>query len=285
MTACGGAGMPAMEVVLPTCLGPPGRRFSDLERARILARSLERYLAPGERWTVHVIGASRELAAIRAGLESFELDLVFHGHDEVLDGFTADSGWILQQILKLEAVRLIEGAFYLALDSDHILTRPLRRCDLVRDGRAMATPESRERHDAWWRGAAEILGTEPPDDPVIAMSCVCLSTALVRGLLERLRQRLGTEWKGRLAARRDWTEFALYHTFAQRCGELARYHFHGELLSTRHSVWFPGQFASWDAEQAFDGEHYFIDLQSTTDIPPELIRDLTARYLGPWDRG
>jgi len=33
--------MPAMEVVLPTCIGPPDRLFSDLERARILAQSLK----------------------------------------------------------------------------------------------------------------------------------------------------------------------------------------------------------------------------------------------------
>jgi len=41
VTAAGYAGMPAMEVVLPTCIGPPDRLFSDLERARILAQSLK----------------------------------------------------------------------------------------------------------------------------------------------------------------------------------------------------------------------------------------------------
>jgi len=275
--------MPEMEVVLPTCIGPPNRLFSDLERARILAQSLQRYLAPGEPWTVHVIAADRELDEIRAGLEPFQLDLRFHRHTEVVPGFSTDSGWILQQFLKLEAVRLIKGEFYLTVDSDHILTRPLSQSDIVRDARAMATPELRERHQAWWQGASEILGTEPAHDPVIAMSCVCLSTALVRGLLKRLRKRLGEDWKSCLTARRDWTEYALYYTFAQRCADAARFHFHGELLGTRHSVWFPQQFAEWDVERAFDGDHYFVDLQSTTDIPPELIRDLTARHLGPWD--
>jgi Family of unknown function (DUF6492) len=271
-----------MEIVLPTCLGPPHRRFSDLERARILARSLERYLAPGEPWTVHVIAADRELDEIRAGLEPFRLDLRFHRHSEILPGFSTDSGWILQQFLKLEAVRLIEGEFYLSLDSDHILTRPLSQFDIVRDGRAMATPGRRERHETWWRGTAEILGTEPVDNPVIALTCACLSTTLVRGLLERLRERQGEDWKSRLASRRDWTEFSLYHTFARRCADVARFHFPGELLSTRHCVWLPQEFEEWDVEGAFGGDHYFIDLQSATNIPPELIRDLTEKHLGPW---
>jgi hypothetical protein len=274
--------MTAMEVVLPTCIGPAGRLFSDLERARILARSLERYLPPSEPWMVHVIAADQELDEIQAGLRPFRLDFRFHRHSDVLPGFCTDQGWILQQFLKLAASRLIQEDFYLTLDSDHILTRPLRQSDIIRNGRAMATPELRERHEAWWLGASEILGTAPASDPVIAMSCVCLSTALVRGLLERLRARLGEDWNRSLAARDDWTEYTLYHTFAQHCADLSRFHFHGELIGTGHSVWWPHQFDQWDVDRAFDGDHYFIDLQSTTDIPPELIRDLTAKYLGPW---
>jgi hypothetical protein len=274
--------MTAMDVVLPTCIGPPNRRFSDLDRVRILAQSLERHLAPGEPWTVHVIAADHELDEVRTGLDPFQLDLRFHRHTEILPGFSTDHGWILQQFLKLAAVRLIQGEFYLTLDSDHILTRPLRQSDIVRDAKAMATPELRERHEAWWQGASEILGTEPAYDPVIAMSCVCLSTELVYRLLERLHARLGDDWKNCLTARRDWTEYALYYTFAQRCADVSRFHFYGELLGTEHSVWFPQQFAEWDVDRAFDGDHYFIDLQSTTDIPPELIRELTAKYLGPW---
>ena len=210
-----------MEVVLPTCIGPPNRLYSDLERARILAQSLKRYLAPGEPWTIHVIAADRELDQIRSGLVPFPLDFRFHRHTEVLPGFSAASGWVFQQFLKLEAVRLIEGEFYLTLDSDHILTRPLSQSDIVRAGRAMATPELRERHEAWWRGAAEILGTEPAYDPVIAMSCVCLSTALVHGLLKRLRERLGEDWKSCLTAQGDWTEYcAVLHLRPALCPNL-----------------------------------------------------------------
>jgi hypothetical protein len=271
-----------MEVVLPTCIGPAGRLFSDLDRARILARSLERYLRPDESWTIHVIAADEELDEIRAGLRPFRLDLRFHRHSEVLPGFSTDQGWVLQQFLKLGASCLIRDDFYLTLDSDHILTRRLGGSDIIRDGRAMVTPELRERHETWWQGASEILGTSLAYDPVIALSCACLSTPLVRGLLERLSERLGEDWMTALMARRDWTEYALYYTFAQRCADASRFHFQGELLGIDHSVWFPDQFESWDVDRAFEGDHYFIDLQSTTDIPPELIRELTARYLGPW---
>ncbi len=272
-----------MEVVLPTCIGPAGRLFSDLDRACILARSLERYLCPDESWTIHVLAADEEIDAIRAGLRPFRLDLRFHRHSEVLPGFSTDRGWVLQQFLKLAAARLIRDDFYLSIDSDHILTRRLGVSDIIRDGRAMATLELRERHESWWQGASEILGTSPASDPVIAMSCVCMATPLVRGLLARLSERLGEDWMIALMARRDWTEYALYYTFAQRCADVSQFHFHGELLGIDHSVWFPDQFETWDVDRAFEGGHYFIDLQSTTNFPPELIRDVTARYLGPWE--
>ena len=146
----------------------------------------------------------------------------------------------------------------------------------------MVTPELRERHETWWQGAAEILGTSPANDPVIAMSGVGLSTPLVRGLLERLSERLGEDWMTALLARGDWTEYTLYYTFAQRCADVSRYHFPGALLGIDHSVWFPDQFELWDVDRAFEGDHYLIALQSNTNIPPELIRDMTAKYLGPW---
>jgi hypothetical protein len=50
-------------------------------------------------------------------------------------------------------------------------------------------------------------------------------------------------------------------------------------LGIAHSVWHPAQFEAWDVDRAFDGEHYFIRLQSNTNIPPELIQELTGPYL------
>src|SRR5262249_443074 len=66
-----------MDVVLPTCLDRPGRLFSDLDRARILARSRERNLREGEPWTIHVLAADEEEPPIRAALEPFRLDFRF----------------------------------------------------------------------------------------------------------------------------------------------------------------------------------------------------------------
>lgn len=269
----------ALDIVLPTCLALPTREFLDVDRACILCRSLERFLDPADRWTVHVLVADTEADQIRARLSPDRLDFRFHCHSELLPELNTAWCWRRQQLLKLAAAQRIAGKFCLVLDSDQILTRRLAVSDLVRDGRAMITPESRHVHAAWWTGSAAILGTRPVDDPAITPSCVCLSTALVRGLLDRLVSRLGTAWFTALLGRDDWTEYCLYYTYAQAQGEASHYHFPGELLSTAHSVWFSEQIETWDADKAFAGEHYFICIQSRTNIPPEMVRELTARYL------
>lgn len=276
-----------MDVVLLTCVERPDRKYSDLTRACILAHSLERNLDPADSWTIHVVAADAEIEEVRDRLSHFSLDYRFHPHSSFLAQASDADGWRLQQFLKLLISRKIEEPFYLSIDSDQILTRRLRISDLVRDGRALMTPEPRAVHEAWWVGSANILGTTLVNDPASVMSCVCMATSVVRRVLARLLERLGDHWMEALLAREDWIEYSLYFTLAQAGYEASPYHFitRPALLGAAQSVWYPSDLEEWDVTQAFHGDHYFICVQSSLDLPPDMVWDLTAKYLGPCPDG
>lgn len=274
-----------MDIVLPTCIARPDRLYSDLDRACLLARSLEVFLDPADAWTIHVVAADDELEAIRDRLGRFRLDLRYLTHSDVLDGvdLPPTKGWRKQQYLKLLVARKIDAPIYLSIDSDHILKRPLRPSDVVRSGRAMVTFEPRSNHARWWDGAATALDAGLVPDPAITISCVPMWRPVVLGLLDRLERLHGPGWARTLREADDWTEYALYYTFAHFLGRAEELHAPGPLMSLGRSLWYAEDLSTWDVDDAFADDAYFVCIQSHTDLPPEAIQDLTEPYLGPWE--
>ena len=270
-----------MDILLLTCIDRPDRLYSDLDRACLLLRSLERFLSPAEDWTIHVIAADRELAEIRDRLSQFRLNFRFLPHSDFIDEFPPDCGWKMQQFLKLLASRRIDAPFYLSIDSDHLLTRQLTPEDVVHDGRSVVTPEPVAHHAGWWKGSAEILGVNPlPEAGTgITISCVAMATAIVRRLVDHLEETCGEAWSEMLIDRDDWVDYALYYTYANGMGLAESSHEFGPLLGAGHSVWHPGQLEGWDVAGAFSGEHHFICVQSNTNAPPSEILRRIEPYL------
>ncbi|MGC1679795.1 MAG: DUF6492 family protein, partial [Pseudolabrys sp.] len=75
-----------------------------------------------------------------------------------LRDFPKCGGWYRQQLIKLAAANLVNTEFFLTLDADVILCKPLRLEDLVRSGRALLHPADRHKHTNWWRGSSQVLG-------------------------------------------------------------------------------------------------------------------------------
>lgn len=227
----------------------------------------------------------RELDEVRRVLAPFRLDLRFHRHSEFLADFPTGIGWRKQQFLKLLVARRVESPFYLSIDCDHILTRPLRHADIVRDGRSVVTPEPRSHHAEWWVGPADILEVPRVGDSAITISCVCMATEAVIGLLDHLESSFGDGWVDVLLDREDWVDYSLYYTYASGVQPPGRFHVPGPLLGVGvgESIWFPEDIARWSAEAAFSGNHHFVCLQSNTNVSLDLIREWTSPYLGPWE--
>ncbi len=268
-----------MDILLLTCIDRPDRQYPDLDRACLLAQTLERFLAPINAWTIHVIAADREMPEIRKRLGHYRLNYRFLPHSDFIDEFPPHRGWVMQQFLKLMAARRIDSPFYLSIDSDHLLTRRTTPADLVGDGRSRVTPEPVAHHARWWAGSAQILGVEPVRDTAITISCVAMATAIVRGLLDHLESVLGDAWMDLLIDRDDWVDYALYYTYVNGMGLCESTHEHAPILGVGQSVWHPGAFDSWDAAAAFAGDHHFVCVQSNTEIPPSEIARRIAPHL------
>lgn len=272
-----------MDVVVLACLDVPDRTHREVDRACLLARSLDRFLNPEEDWTIRVVADDHELDEVRRVLRPYRLDLQFHAHSEFLAEFPPGIGWRKQQFLKLLAARRVESPFFLSIDCDHLLTRPLSHSDLVVGGRSVVTPEPRAHHAGWWDGPAQILKVPRVGEAAITISCVCMATEAAVGLLDRLEALYGDGWVDVLLDRHDWVDYSLYYTYANAVDPAGRYHVHGPLLGVGESIWHVGDIARWSAASAFHGPHFFVCLQSNTNVSLDLIRELTAPYIGPWD--
>ena len=87
-----------------------------------------------------------------------------------LRDFPKCGGWYRQQLIKLAAANLVNTEFFLTLDADVILCKPLRLENLVRSGRALLHPADRHKHTNWWErsvasswGVCQSLNGAPTD--------------------------------------------------------------------------------------------------------------------------
>jgi hypothetical protein len=289
-----------VDAVLPVTLG-------DLERARLLLRSLRRH-ASGLRTLWVVTPASdahtaeehlgRELAPSVMRVIS-ETDVV-----PELRQFRM-RGWLTQQIVKLAMAERVESDFYLTLDADVVCTRPVTLDRLVRDGRAPMHVIDEDIRPAWYAWAAAVLGLAPARQHIFHN---VTPTLLSRGGVRALAQHLGRRWRrlqiasGRrslgnlrhrlrfaagagdlepwrlyLCLSTPWTEYALYYTFLEATGRLHEFHTESPscLYDVERSVWYVNglDLDSWDPSPSFsgDGPPYFLVFQSNTRIDPGFV--------------
>lgn len=149
---------------------------------------------------------------------------------EIAPGASVESGWILQQILKLGASRLAGDPHWLAVDADTVFLRPMRFVD---GGRSLLTPD-RYRPPEGCRNYSRVyellLGAPMPHPQCFVAHHMVFDREVVRELLAavRIRPWWATLQSSRLRGPLPFSEYDFYAAF----------------LSTRH----PGRVAVRDAE-------------------------------------
>lgn len=130
------------------------------------------------------------------------------------------SGWLKQQLLKLFSSKMIETDFYMTLDADLCLTRPVNFEILFPDGKAIRSWDMVSTHYDWWVGSARILGIPlrlDKEDPVISVTPEILATPVVVQLLDYLllksREQNYSTIFDYLITNKSWTEYTLYWLF------------------------------------------------------------------------
>lgn len=270
----------------------------DNPRFGLLRRSLERNMhALGTCW---VVVPDAELAAQRALIESGRFRVL--PESELLRGRRlydhpgtrfgrGNTGWFVQQLIKLAMAERLETAFYLTLDADCICSRPAGYDDLVPGGRALTREHGEVLHRDWYDRASKLLGLPSPT-ATHGVTPALLHTQTTRDALAAVaaRDRPGLRqlpppfggWQARLMRSVPWTEYTLYFTWAEATGAYDRFHTTtGYHCLFDNSVWKPELWDVWEPEPSFelsDDPVFFCLVQSTTEVAPD---DVWAR-VRPW---
>jgi hypothetical protein len=278
----------------------------DVERARLLARSLEKYRIGIDRlWVV----ASESVLATAAEIFADVVPTVAVPEAELVPELrkwrtrlrprlsgAARPGYRAQQLIKLGAAQLVESAFYLTLDADIVVVGDVRDDWLIRDGRARCVRFSGQGHRNWYGVASEVLAL-PASRWEHGVTPCLLSRDCSLGLLTFLEQPaeerdvdaalqskgdLTGRWRSLLLSRNDWTEYTLYHTFVESASLFDRVHFAVEPNEWYGAnVWSAGDWDSWRADQAFDTQapHRFAVLGSKAGRSADWIAAELAPFL------
>lgn len=280
---------------------------ADVERARLLFRSLEALFEPLA--TCRVVAPDADVASVRRAVPTGRYVVV--RESEVvpeIGWFRATArararlrivgppihGWYVQQLVKLAVAPHVATRFYLTLDADVVCVRRTTYGDLVRDGRALVqtTPPN---HPEWNDDAERVLGL-PRSGRQYAVTPALLARDAVEALARHVEQRVHprlrrvaarlphpharrvlSSWRSRLLRTLPWTEYALYHTFLEQTGLFERYHvLAGEDVLYANSVWMESQFEAWDPA---DGDAPFSVVQSATRVAPERVREKLEKHL------
>ncbi len=268
-----------------------------IPRCRILLASLTAFAEPGLFDEIHVVVPGRDRPEVeRLCKEWSSLPLAVLDEETYLPalaGHRFASGWFRQQAIKLRAAEQLKAPFFMTLDDDVILCKPLRRADLFIGGKALLEPNPRTLHPDWWKRAAQLLRL-PADlsapgmfvTPAILARPICLR--LFKDL-ERSHERAWAETLLRQAARPwmpPWSEYALYFLAGEAAGMLVDVHAIAGTDTPQHlccpsNVWRRSDLDHWNVAECFDRKApgFFTLVHSKLDISTAEIGARIAPYL------
>jgi hypothetical protein len=281
-----------LSAILPLKLRGSYHR-ENLARGRILFTSLLAFAEPDLFQEIHVVTPPGDVEAARgmaADWPSLPLRIVDErDYLPTLRRRWFSNGHHIQQLIKLTAANRLVTPFFLTLDPDVILCKPLRREDLFLGERALLDTYPRRANPDCWNGAARVLGLSADlSADGMMVTPALLSRAVCQELFRRLEQRHGGDWATTLLrlGRWGWTEYALYHLVAESEGMLDQVHAVAGPGAPRRlmcptAVWAEFQFERWNLPECFDPNTpgFFTLVQSNTRISPERIEARLAPYL------
>jgi hypothetical protein len=188
-------------------------------------------------------------------------------------------GWILQQIVKLQAATRLDADVVAVIDSDVVLIRHINHSTFVRDSAVRlyrnphAITPAMDRHVMWEAAASRLLGTQIPDEhPDYIAGLVTWDPVLVADCLARVHAVTSKEWASAVGSELHFSEFMLYGSFVHELGTPTQNSFvsHRTLC---HSYWEPSPMDMDHAVQFvsdLDDTDVAVHVQSNSRTPQEV---------------
>jgi hypothetical protein len=192
-------------------------------------------------------------------------------------------GWILQQVVKLEAAGSIDADVVLAVDSDVSFIKALTPETFFRDGttrlyrKSNAIHADMPEHLAWHATARRLLGLPSAGSTVAAdyiAPMVALDPRLMRSLQDRIESAQGRCWLDALTSELHFSEYILYGLYLDNLAPAPARSFSSD-RSLCHSRWGSEPFGFADVDRFLDSlseDDVAIHLQSTSQADPAVRR-------------
>ena len=135
-------------------------RHNELERLKsIQLKSLRKFLDLSILKDFFIVASQEDIQTIKDDLlRSYpEFPFVFVAEDELCPSIMGAAGWTKQMILKLAIANRVETDYYLTLDTDVFLTKPLSGADILQEGKLVYQKEDPRTHKKWWESSACLL--------------------------------------------------------------------------------------------------------------------------------
>ncbi|HTP24421.1 MAG TPA: DUF6492 family protein [Anaeromyxobacteraceae bacterium] len=218
--------MPHVAIVTPSFL-------PDLERCELLAEGVARFASPEHRHVVIVPRA--DLPAFRERIErhgamvipeedllpSWLLRLPLTRKWQLTPRGWPVRGWIRQQVVKIAFGCLSTADVLLFVDSDTCVVRPFDASLMLRaDGRVKLLADGEgntPRHRPWYHRAGRLLGIPVKDyyGHGFIGNLVPWVPEHVRGMVRRIEEVSGGDWKTLLLHQKTISEYVLYGVYVE----------------------------------------------------------------------
>jgi len=161
-------------------------------------------------------------------LQALDSRIKVHIQEDLLCESSRDlSGWYIQQLVKFAAgIKLVETLFYLCLDADTLLGRPVTYADLVEDDCPLYFAQVRDKENAIRnaheiRDSARCVAFEAAPTYISEWTTKFMRVDIVKSLLARIAVVLEGPWDEALTAAFvdkgwRWGDYLLYHAEAER---------------------------------------------------------------------
>lgn len=195
-------------------------------------------------------------------------------------------GWIVQQLMKLQASEQIDSDIIMHVDSDVAFVRPFDTASIMRDGRVALLrfpgDGNTPAQQPWHRAASAALGLQEQAyfGSGYISNCVLWRRSTARAMLERIAVSTGRNPMAYLSRTKAFSEYILYGVF---CEFVAGLEAAGHFASDRQlckTLWTMGSDNAVAAEDALGalGDEVAVGIQSTLPVPMEkryaIVRNL-----------
>jgi hypothetical protein len=194
-------------------------------------------------------------------------------------------GWIWQQLIKIAFAAQAEEQALVMTDSDGIFVRPLRREQLIHNGKVRlyrsANGVHASQHARWRQIACRVLGLPISDHKGAdyISNIVVWAPAIVREMQARIRKVTHLPWYLSLCWNLRFSEYQLYGIFCQFAEGQHKNMLFLNNVDLCHCSWHYRLDESdlEDFYADFSAEHVAVLIQSNLDLPAETRGKILAR--------